>query len=176
MRGGRMKLKTEHLKYLPLIVMSVLIIKIISPNRTLNFFIMVIGVMFYFIFCFFMWKREKKIFKVMSFFMMICLIGGTFNLIALSTNGLRMPVLLTNESKGDYNFTDTHFGFYEKEEINNYFFVDRFETVIGIASIGDGIIAIGLLPFLFITFYGLISRKLERELEEETKHLNTLET
>ena len=46
------------------------------------------------------------------------------NLMVLTTNGGRMPVYITEEYFLD---TPTHFGFYEPEEVNNFFFTDIIE-------------------------------------------------
>jgi hypothetical protein len=90
------------------------------------------------------------------FFMMMVMIGCTFNFYVIVGNGGKMPV------QSFYKFeTDSHFSFVEGDEVNYFYLTDIIPLGKSIWSIGDFIMLFGTGCFFLLGLIYIINLKLE---------------
>jgi hypothetical protein len=83
---------------------------------------------------------------MLSLSYLIIILGMTGNFIAMQNNQGLMPVLSM------YNYeTNEHFSFQNPDEVDKYFFVDRFKINHTIYSIGDFVMIFGIINMLIFT-------------------------
>ena len=76
----------------------------------------------------------------------VVVFGAIMNLGVEMNNGGKMPVQIT---KGySLESYEHHFAFYEKEEVNNYYFADIIKIFNTNYSVGDLVMRLGILMFL----------------------------
>jgi hypothetical protein len=90
-------------------------------------------------------------------FSQLIIAGSIYNLIAVATNGGRMPVYVTDgimswESKEHYTFTN-------KSEVNNFYTTDIIDLGFLYASIGDAIMLVGSIGIACTVLYRFNKRK-----------------
>lgn len=94
--------------------------------------------------------EKYLLFIIISYF--ILLIGTSCNFIAIDNNSGKMPVI------NSFVDNEEHIGFFEKEEINNYYFSDIIKISIlkRTFSIGDLLI---FFSFILMIIYSFLSIK-----------------
>lgn len=98
---------------------------------------------------------ENKILWVFLVSSLLLILGAAMNFKAVESNNCKMPVY-----QSDIN-TIGHLGFWDKSEVNLFYFTDRFDVGESIWSIGDFfLLTSGILTFWNI--YSLFFNKLNR--------------
>jgi len=94
-------------------------------------------------------KKINLLFKF-NLLISIIILGALFNVFVVATNDGRMPVYSLSQD------TDTHFGFQEREEINNWFLSDIFRLPIKnpsiFFSIGDVIMILSYFVLIYTVY------------------------
>ena len=93
--------------------------------------------------------------RILLIFLFFSIIGALLNIIAMETNNGKMPVL-THQ----YISSSEHFGFTDKQQINNYFLSDIFKIEtkkkFHYISIGDFLIYFGSYSVFILSSFMII--------------------
>lgn len=89
---------------------------------------------------------------IQQILLIMFLIGGVSNFIAVTRNDCHMPVITKTQAYYDYNYSTKHIIVNDSKEVNYSFLGDIFETPYSIFSIGDFL----MVSSIFLMFLQLI--------------------
>ena len=121
---------------------------------------------------------KNKFTRLLFAFLLIVYIGASFNIIALVNNDGFMPVLLTPEDEISIVYavqiSNKHFSYYNTNSVNYWFLTDIIRMEYGccmrIVSIGDILITIGAIGFIFIFLKQLITKLIRYLVYRDSKN------
>ena len=100
---------------------------------------------------------------ITTFIFIIILTGGVMNFKAIQHNQGKMPVLMNF-----YYFSDTHFSYENKSEVNVWYFTDIIKIRNSYFSIGDMLLFTGAFAFIVWSFYLILRyRKYSKDFKQE---------